>query len=122
MIIFSTPQLHSHLTLTTNCPSLIQIKPLSVSRVSSTQQQKAGSVIKITYDIITSNELFDLNDYANVLQEQNGELYVQITNTLTQQVVRVPIKFLFSAGENNFKPAIDTYANMFDSNIEKESW
>ena len=51
--------------------------------------------MKIIYDIVTAGETFDLNSYANLLQEQNGNLYVQITCTLTQQVERVPIRFLF---------------------------
>jgi len=36
LILYSTEQLHSHLILSTNCPDLIQIKPLLVSRGPST--------------------------------------------------------------------------------------
>lgn len=97
-----------------------------MSRVSSSasklnNQQYAettGSILKITYDITTSNDLFDLNTYAAILQEQKGHLYVQISNTLTQQVERVPLKFIFGMndGGSGFKPPIET------SSVEPEPW
>lgn len=118
LILYSTSQLQSHLILTTNCPSLIQIKPLKVNPTETT-----GSVLKITYDIVTSGESFDLNAYANLLQEQNGQLYIQITCTLTQQVERVPIKFLFGMSDtSSFKPVIEAYSNLYAKEHSNESW
>jgi hypothetical protein len=126
LILYSTRALHSHLILTTNCPTLIQIKPLLVSRGASSSHLKqadasGGSMLRITYDIVTSSELFDLNTYANILQEQNGNLYVQITCTLTQQVERVPVKFLFGMSEGiggGFKQP----SNFGNIDFEAESW
>ena len=60
-------------------------------------------MLKITYDIISSEGLFDLNAYASILQEQNGNLYVQITCSLTQQTERIPIKFQFGSSNAEFK-------------------
>ncbi len=125
LILYSTRALQSHLIVTTNCPSLIKIKPMTVSRVAAklNGQQNAevsGSVLGITYDITTSSDLFDLNTYANLLQDQNGHLYVQITCTLTQQIERIPIKFLFgmSDGSGGFKPVV---SNLVDFE-ESEPW
>lgn len=118
LILYSTRQLQSHLILTTNCPSLIQIKPLPINPADST-----GSVLKIAYDIVTSGDSFDLNAYANLLQEQNGQLYVQITCTLTHQVERIPIKFLFGMSDtSNFKPVIEAYSNLYAKDASTESW
>jgi hypothetical protein len=72
-------------------------------------------VLKITYDIITSEGLFDLNSYASILQEQNGNLYVQITCSLTQQTERIPIKFQFGSINAEFKDSNT-------KNIEEKSW
>lgn len=121
LILYSTRQVYSHLILTTNCPTLIKIKPLLISGVSSSTET-SGSVLKITYDITTVNELFNLNSYADILQENNGNLYVQITCTQTQQVERVPIKFLFGMGESssNFKPMINN--DLFEHTSDRESW
>ena len=47
--------------------------------------------------------MFDLNSYASILQEQNGNLYVQITCSLTQQIERVPIKFQFGVGDSSIE-------------------
>jgi len=123
LILYSTRALHSHLILTTNCPSLIQIKPLTVSRVTQLKPngqeyaETSGSVLRITYDIATTSALFDLNMYASLLQEQNGHLYVQITCTLTQQVERIPIKFLFGMGDGSggFKPVISNSVSFEES-------
>lgn len=111
LIVYSTEQLHSHFILSTNCPTLIQIKPLLVSRAPLAAQASTeftSSVVKLTFDIVTTEEAFDLSQYANVLQEQNGKLYVQITNSLTQQTEQVPVKFLFGVGEPTleFKPVV----------------
>jgi len=105
LIIYSTQQLYSYLVLTTNCPSLIQIKPLFISKAATTQTNSEfdSAVLKITYDIVTADDLFDLNSYASILQEQNGNLYVQITCSLTQQIERVPIKFQFGVGDSSIE-------------------
>lgn len=72
---------------------------------------------------MTSGESFDLNAYANLLQEQNGQLYIQITCTLTQQVERVPIKFLFGMSDtSSYKPVIEAYSNRYAQEISNESW
>ena len=107
LIIYSTRQLHSHLSVSSNCPQLVQIRQLLVNKVS------AGSVLKITYDIVSASGSFDLAAYASLLQQQKGELYVQVTCSLNKQTERVPIKFMF--GEMSVKP------HMFDEE-PKEAW
>ena len=54
LIIYSTQQLYSYLVLTTNCPSLIQIKPFFISKAATTQTNSEfdSAVLKITYDIL----------------------------------------------------------------------
>ena len=97
LVIHATHQLHSHLILTTNCPTFIQIKPLNLKST----KPDVSSLLTITYDIITSADSFDINAYTALLQQQKGELYVQIACSLTQQVERIPIKFLFNLGEKS---------------------
>ena len=110
LIIQATHQVHSHLILTTNCPSLIKINTLltSVSLASASEQQSSISLFTTTYDIVTSDEMFDLTTYSNLMQQHQGQLYVQVTCSLTQQVERIPIKFLFGIGDMShmldFKP------------------
>ena len=93
LIIHSTHQLRSHLILTTNCPSLIQIKPMYTDEKSS----KSNSILTITYDVHTNEDTFDIATFASLMQQQNGQLYVQIACSLTQQIERVPIKFIFGS-------------------------
>ena len=97
LVIHAAQQLQSHLILTTNCPTFIQIKPLNLK----SSKPDVSSLLTITYDIITSADSFDINAYTALLQQQKGELYVQIACSLTQQVERIPIKFLFNLGEKS---------------------
>ncbi len=100
LIIHSTEQSRSHLILTTNCPSLIQIKPM----FSDDKNSRSSSFLTITYDVHTNEETFDIATFASLMQQQNGQLYVQITCSLTQQIERVPIKFIFGTdGRFDFK-------------------
>lgn len=101
LIIYSTEQLHSHLVLSTNCPSLIQIKPLTVSRapLAHANTEFSSSVLKITYDIVTSDELLDLNKYAPILQEQNGNLFLNYCSNYKLFNSTNRTKFQFGAGD-----------------------
>lgn len=83
LVIKATNQLQSHLIITSNLPSLIQIKPIRPDDFS------------VIYDISTKEDQFDIGEYASVLQQQNGNLYVQIFCSLTEQVERIPFKFAF---------------------------
>jgi hypothetical protein len=98
LIIHSTHQLRSHLIITTNCPSLVQIKPM----FSDDNNSKSSSILTIAYDVHTNEETFDIATFASLIQQQNGQLYVQIVCSLTQQIERVPIKFIFD-GRFDFK-------------------
>ena len=44
-----------------------------------------------------------MNSYASIFQKQNGNLYVQITCSLTQQTERIPIRFQFESSNSEFK-------------------
>lgn len=96
LIIQATHQLQPHLVLSTNCPSLIRIQPLLVQGKSSGDQ--ASLPFTILYDVVTAEEdTFDLNTYSNLMQMNQGKLYVQIACSLTQQIERIPIRFLFGS-------------------------
>ena len=89
MIIYSTEQLHSHLVLSTNCPS-----PLAHANT-----EFSSSVLKITCDIVTSDELLDLNKYAPILQEQNGNLFLNYCSNYKLFNSTNRTKFQFGAGD-----------------------
>ncbi len=85
--IQATQALKSHLTFTTNCPTLIQIKQID---------EKKSSLLNVNYEIVTNEEdVFDLNAFSQLMEQNEGQLYVQVLCSLTQQVERIPIKFLF---------------------------
>ncbi len=96
LIIQATHQIQSHLILTTNCPSLVKINPLLVT---TSDTPSVNSLFTVTYDVVTSDEMFDLTTYSNLMQQHQGQLYVQVSCSLTQQVERIPIKFLFGMGD-----------------------
>lgn len=105
LTIHSTAQLHSHLLVSSNCPSLMQIK------------QAGSEANSVSYDITPTDEILDLTGYASLLQELKGDLHVQVTCPLTQQVLKIPVKFIFAFGSDAsrldyrlpHKPAGKTY-------------
>ena len=110
LIIHATHSLRSHLILTSNCPTLIKIKAHEVDTANSQQAKPTvtntagasgsptSSVLALTYDVSTTEEVNDLNTFASLLQQFKGEIYVQVTCSLTQQIERIPVRFVFGAG------------------------
>jgi hypothetical protein len=95
LIVKATRQLHSHLVLSTNCPQLIQIKVSNAQKIQpSTSNDTPNSIVTISYDIMSSQTDFDFNAFSSLMEQQNGNLYVQIKCSLTQQTERIPIKFM----------------------------
>jgi hypothetical protein len=95
LIVKATRQLHSHLVLSTNCPQLIQIKVSNAQKIQpSTSNDTPNSIVTISYDIMSSQSDFDFNAFSSLMEQQNGNLYVQIKCSLTQQTERIPIKFM----------------------------
>jgi len=50
--------------------------------------------LTVSYEISNTQTEFDFNAFAALMEQQNGRLYIQITCSLTQQIERVPIRFL----------------------------
>jgi hypothetical protein len=96
LVIQTTHQIQSHLVLTSNCPSLVKINPLLTG---SGGDNSNSPLFTVSYDIVTSDEMFDLTTYSNLMQQHQGQLYVQVSCSLTQQIERIPIKFLFGLGD-----------------------
>jgi hypothetical protein len=80
-------QLKSTLILTSNCPTIIQIKPLRTK--SST-----NGLFTISYEI-TFARSFDLAYLISTLQQQTGQLHVKVMSSLTEQTEYVPITFIY---------------------------
>ncbi|CAF0812330.1 unnamed protein product [Brachionus calyciflorus] len=85
LVIKTVCRLSPNIIVNTNIPSLIKLRQIGCDDFS------------LVYDVEKTDAKFDLSEYANVLQVQNGNLYVEILNTQNQQVERVPVKFIFSS-------------------------
>ena len=56
--------------------------------------KRIHAILTVTYDIMNTEAKFDFNAFALLMDQQDGHFYVQVASSLTQQVERIPIKFL----------------------------
>ncbi|RNA20580.1 nuclear pore membrane glycoprotein [Brachionus plicatilis] len=71
----------ANLIVSTNVPSLIRIEEMSAKDFT------------IIFDIEKIDSRLNLDEFVRILQINHGNLYVQVLDTLTQQVEQIPIKF-----------------------------
>ena len=113
LVVRATHSIRSHLIVTSNLPSLIKIKPYdgggSASSSSSTSRSTASatrgsatstdsissSILSVAFDVSVTDEIYDLNAFTSLLQQAKGEIYVQVTCSSTQQIEKIPIRFVF---------------------------
>ena len=90
----ATRRLHAHLSLSSNCGPLISIKAIAPGVAHPTT---------LHFEISLSNDYaatkFDLNKFVQLVQEQRGNLYIQVSCSLTQQVERIPLRLTLSPSE-----------------------
>lgn len=149
LVVRATHSIRSHLIVTSNLPSLIKIKPNDVSGASSTSRSAASSatrgsaastsadsmvsssILSVAFDVSVTDEIYDLNAFTSLLQQAKGEIYVQVTCSSTQQIEKIPIRFVFgglTAADairyhdyrlNSFFKFFFKDANEFSINFEK---
>lgn len=71
----------SRLTVSTNVPSLVDVKKMK------------GNDLTEIYDIEKKVSVLDLDEFIDILQINNGNLYIQLYDPLTHQIEKIAIKF-----------------------------
>lgn len=110
LVVRATHSIRSHLIVTSNLPSLIKIKPYDGGSASSSTSRSAtsatrgsatstdsisSSILSVEFDVSVTDEIYDLNAFTSLLQQAKGEIYVQVTCSSTQQIEKIPIRFVF---------------------------